>query len=240
MNITPISQKRIYQEIIEQIINLIRRGELEIGDRLPSERDLAEMFDVSRQSVREALRVMEVIGLVETRQGGGSYVTDINIAKFLNMIAPVFLAKKGFEYELLELRFMLEVKAAELAAGAPVQKGLSPIEESITKMRSAVADGQPDAGVAADIAFHRAIFEMSGNWVLSKAAEFVVSILEVSVSYGRRVIIGNRDDAELLTQQHERISEAIRDRDPAAARKRMEDHLEFVLEAYRRYDDASS
>ncbi len=239
MEIKPIAQRRIYQDIIEQIIGLIRRGDLEVGDRLPSERELAERFGVSRQSVREALRAMEVIGLIETRHGGGSHITDVNIAPFLNMLAPIFLAKKGFEYELLELRFMLEVKAAELAAGSEQTEMLATIEDSVRTMRAAVEEGDAEKGVQADIAFHRAIFAMSGNWVLSKAAEFIVSILEVTVAYGRRLILSDSTNSEELTKQHEKILDAIRDRAPAEARLRMEQHLTFVLDAYRRYDGAT-
>ena len=91
MNISPINAKKVSQLIIEQFINMIKEGKLKMGDRLPPERTLAEMFNVSRASVREAFSAMEIIGLIEVRQGEGSYITELNIGPFINTIAPLFV-----------------------------------------------------------------------------------------------------------------------------------------------------
>ena len=101
MQINPIGMKRLYQSIVEQFVNLIKEGQLKVGDRLPPERTLAEMFNVSRASIREAFSAMEIIGLIEVRQGEGSYITDLNIGPFINTIAPLFVRNESMETDLL-------------------------------------------------------------------------------------------------------------------------------------------
>lgn len=110
MKVKPIVKKRVYQEIISQFVEMLREDRIKVGERLPSERSLADMFQVSRPSVREALRVMETIGIIETRPGGGAFVTDLNLAPFINTFAPLITRREGFEMELLDLRELLEVK----------------------------------------------------------------------------------------------------------------------------------
>lgn len=116
MDINPINTKKIYQYIIEQFVDMIKEGKLKSGERLPPERTLAEMFNVSRASIREALRAMEIIGLLEVRQGEGSYITDLNIAPFINTIAPLFIKNESLETDLLDFRKLLEIEAVKLAA----------------------------------------------------------------------------------------------------------------------------
>jgi GntR family transcriptional repressor for pyruvate dehydrogenase complex len=115
MEINPINSKRIYQSVVEQFVGLLRTGKVKPGDKLPPERTLAEQFRVSRASIREAISAMEIIGLIEVRPGDGSFVTDLNIAPFLNTIAPLFVRNETMETELLEFRKLLELEAVELA-----------------------------------------------------------------------------------------------------------------------------
>ncbi|HUX13341.1 MAG TPA: GntR family transcriptional regulator [Spirochaetia bacterium] len=169
LELTPVRQQRIYQVIIEQIIELIRQGKLRVGEKLPperalAERALAEMLPVSRPSMREALRVMEVIGLIDRKPGGGSHITDLNIAHFLNMISPIFLKREGLGIELLEMRFLLEIRAAELAAKAAGKAYGGELDEHIERMRRAFS--------ADDLEGHLAIYEAirSGDPVKARKA----------------------------------------------------------------------
>jgi GntR family transcriptional repressor for pyruvate dehydrogenase complex len=235
----PIRQQRIYQIIIAQIIDLIRQDKLRVGEKLPPERTLAEMFNVSRPSVREALRVMEVIGLIERKPGGGSHITDLNIAHFLNMISPIFLRHAGFEIELLEMRFLLEIRAVELASRHASMNYRGELDEHIARMQHAFDEDDLAGQSEADIAFHRTIFKLSDNYVLQKASEFVVSMLERSVTYARGIILEGGYGSERLLEQHVSIWEAIRSGDPVQARKAMEEHMNLVLEFHMRQSDES-
>jgi GntR family transcriptional repressor for pyruvate dehydrogenase complex len=234
MDIKPIAPKKIYQSIIEQFVNMLKEDQIKVGDKLPSERHLAERFRVSRPSVREALRAMEMIGLIEIRPGDGVFVTDINIAPFMNAISPLMMKRKNFELELLELRRMFEVRAVELASHNITPKKEKLLAKPIEKMRKGLENSDPEAGAEGDIEFHEAIFAITDNYVLEKAAECVVTILEISVKFARSLMLEHKENSRKLFQQHEKIYEAIKAGKPAAARKAMEEHLDFVVEFFSR------
>lgn len=234
MEAKPVVTKRIYQEIIGQFVEMIRTGTLREGERLPPERSLAEMFQVSRPSVREALRVLETIGLVEIRAGGGAYLRELNLAPFLSMFAPLFTSREGFELELLELRELLESRAVGLAAGNCSEGDIRYLEEPITMMRNALELEDPRAGAKSDILFHTRIIEISGNYVLRKALEFVNSLLEISIEGGRSLVLEKVEDAAQLYDDHRRIFEAIKGNDVDLAKGLMAAHLDMVKEITRR------
>jgi GntR family transcriptional repressor for pyruvate dehydrogenase complex len=232
MNIKPIAPKKIYQSIIEQFVNMLKEDEIKVGQKLPSERDLAERFRVSRPSVREALRAMEMIGLIEIRPGDGVFVTEINIAPFMNAISPLMMKRDNFELELLELRHMFEVRAVELASRNINDKKVKLLSESIDKMEKALESGNLEVGAEGDIEFHEAIFSITDNYVLEKAAECVITILEISVKFARSLMLEHKENSIKLLQQHKKIFNAIRQGKPQAARNAMEEHLDFVVEFF--------
>lgn len=235
MSFERIENKKIYQIIIERIVDMIRTDELKVGEKIPPERELAAKFGVSRPSVREALRVMEVMGLLERRPGGGSVVTDVNIGGLLNMVAPIFLKREGLAIELVELRYLLETRAAELAAGNMTKERAAELEACVERMASAQEAGDAEAEALADIDFHQSIFSFTDNFALRQAATFVTDLLEHSVRFGRQVVLeGGYGDRELL-QQHRRIYEAVVAGEPDRARKAMEAHMNLVVEYYLRW-----
>lgn len=232
MNIEPIVPKRVSQSVIEQFVRLIVGDEIRTGERLPSERDLAARFHVSRPSLREALRVLEILGLVEVRPGGGSFVTDLNMTSFLSILAPLFVRRKGYEIEFLELRIMLELKAAEMAAKIDRPDKEDLLLPPVLRMQEAVKTADHNLGVEADIAFHRAVFQLSASYLLQKAAEFVVETLEYSVSHSRKIILERAGSTKELYLQHRAIYKAIAEGNAAEAKARMEKHLRYALGFY--------
>lgn len=215
---------------------MIRRDELRVGEKLPPERELADMFEVSRPSVREAMRVMEVMGLLDRRPGGGSVVTDLNIGELLNLLAPIFLKRGGLEIELVELRYLLETRAAELAARNITPAGAASLSSCVERMAEAGEAGDSEAEARADIEFHETIFELTDNYVLQQAARFITSLLEGSVRFGRRVILEGGYENEKLLEQHRRIVDAISAGEPELSRAAMEQHMNLVFEYYLRAD----
>lgn len=234
MDIKPIAPKKIYQSIIEQFVNLLKDEKIKVGEKLPSERDLAERFQVSRPSVREALRAMEMIGLIEIRPGDGVFVTDINIGPFMNAISPLLLRTKDLHIELLELRKMLEMRAVELACRNSKERDIRELQLIVDRMKKALEENHAAEGAQADIQFHETIFAITNNAFLRKAAEWVVSALETSVVFTRSLMLEKKGFAEQLFRQHVQIFEAIRDGDAPAGRKKIEEHLDFVVEFYRK------
>lgn len=228
MDIHPINMKRIYQSVIEQFIGLIKDGKLEVGQKLPSERALAEMFNVSRASIREAFSAMEIIGLIEVRPGEGSFVTNLNIAPFINTIAPLFVRNQNMEDDLLEFRKMLEIKAVKLAAEKAKAEEVVSLEESIAMMKNAIEKNDTNMGAEADIEFHKVLFTLSDNFIIIKAAECIGFILETSVKFNRAKILKDSSNLRVLYNQHREIYQAVRDRNPALASDIMNNHLDFV------------
>jgi GntR family transcriptional repressor for pyruvate dehydrogenase complex len=230
VEINPINSKRIYQSVIEQFVDLIKIGKVKPGDKLPPERTLAEMFKVSRASIREAFSAMEIIGLIEARPGDGSFVTEMNIAPFINTIAPLFVKNESMEKELLEFRKLLEMEAVELAALKADATGLKILKDTLDRMRLAIDRNDSVAGAEADIAFHTKIFDLTGNLILIKAAECIASLFASSVRFNRERILVDPGNARELYNQHLAICEAIQAHRPDWARERMDKHLGYVLE----------
>jgi GntR family transcriptional regulator, transcriptional repressor for pyruvate dehydrogenase complex len=228
MDINPISMKRIYQSVIEQFVNLIKNGKLSYGDKLPSERVLADMFGVSRPSIREAFSAMEIIGLIDVRPGEGAFLTELNIAPFINTIAPLLLNKNGMEYDLLEFRKMLELEAIDLAVDKTGTEEFEVLLKPLEMMKGSVEKMDPGLGAEADIAFHKELLLLSGNYVLLKAAECVSFILEDSVRFNREVILKDPKNAQILLEQHIEIYEALCRKDRLKAGFLMKKHLDFV------------
>jgi GntR family transcriptional repressor for pyruvate dehydrogenase complex len=232
MDISPINMKRIYQSVVEQFVDLIKKGKLHVGQKLPSERVLAEMLNVSRASLREAFSAMEIIGLIEVRPGEGSFVTDLNIAPFINTIAPLFLKDSSLEEDLLQFRRMLECEAVKLAADNANAENCKRMEEPLEMMRKAIENNDTSMGAEADIQFHKAIFALSGNVIMMKASEYIGFIFEASVKFNREKILVNNQNTEELYRQHKQIYEAIINRDGALASSIMGGHLDFVKQMY--------
>ena len=228
MNIDPISSKRLYQSVMGQVISLITSGELITGEKLPPERELAERFAVSRASIREAFRALEIIGLIEVRPGGGTYITDLNINPFLTTLSPLFVRQANREQDLLEFRRLIETEAARIAAEKQLPQSLADLRQAIGEMEQAVESNEPNLGSAADILFHQAIFRCSDNYVLIKAAECVSCLMENSVRLNRAKIIKDAEQARLLLEQHRQILAAIESGRGAEAAQAMLAHLQFA------------
>lgn len=228
LDVTPVSTKRIYQSIIEQFIDMIKTGKLHVGQKLPSERSLAEMFNVSRPSLREAFRAMEIIGLIEVRPGGGSYITDLNVVNFFNTISPLFVKTESMENDLLEFRKLIEIEAVKLAAARAPAERLTSLGDAISDMQKSITDNDVDLGSEADIRFHKCIFKLTNNYILIKASEFVAYILESSVKFNRRIILKDKSNASVLLKQHSDILEAIKAHKPELAADIMAKHLDFI------------
>jgi len=228
MDIEPISNKRIYQNVIGQFVGLMRDGKLKVGDKCPSERTLAEMFRVSRASIREAFSAMEIIGLIEVRQGDGAFVTDLNIAPFLNTIAPLFVRNDAMEKDTLEFRSMLECEAVRRVAEAGLRDDVRLLDACLEDMARAVSDGNAAAGAEADIRYHKTLFAITGNFILQKSAECISYILESSVRFNRARILRDAENAGVLLEQHRRIRNAMAEGRADDAEREMRAHLDFV------------
>jgi GntR family transcriptional repressor for pyruvate dehydrogenase complex len=230
MEVNPISMKRIYQSIIGQFIDLIKDGKLKVGDKLPPERTLAEMFNVSRASIREAFSAMEIIGLIEVRPGEGSFVTDLNIGPFISTISPLLVSSESMDADLLDFRKLIEMEAVRLAAMKSDEAGQALLMRTIEKMEEALKENDSIMGAEADIDFHKVLFNLTGNYILIKAAECTAYLLESSVRFNRAKILTDERNAKILLDQHKEIFSAVSRRNAQEAAEIMDRHLNFVRE----------
>lgn len=228
MEIKSIQTKKIYKNIVEQIVFLIREGSLKSGDKLPPERALAEMLDVSRASLREALSVMEIMGIVDIRPGEGSFVSDLDVQPFISLVLPLLLKEGSFEDDLIEFRRLLEISGIQLVCKnvSHNQEMLAELKKTIDSMEEKLDD--VEAGAKLDVKFHRILFSMSNNIVLVKVLDYLGFILERTVKFNRNSILSKGDTPSLLLQYHRDIYEAIASNDICLAETAMEKHFDFV------------
>lgn len=236
-----VSTRRLYRVIADQLADKIRIGEFQVGDRLPSERELAEQLRVSRSSVREALIALEIAGQVEVRVGSGVFVTARSVDESgasgfrrhdVLGAAPARLAPDIVNdmspFELLEVRLMLEPECAALAArhGSDMQIG------AIFDVQRAMAgDGAPGSH---DREFHDAIGAACGNAALASAVSHVWDLAEVNPVFERLdQHFVTSHVWELALAEHERICAAIAERDEVRARHAMTSHILGIMDRLR-------
>lgn len=223
----PIRPKKISEEIVEQIKELITQGELSPGKRIPSERELASFLGVSRPSVREAIMVLEAMGYLESRQGGGTYVRSLAESSLADPLSNL-LSKNDprmMNY-LIEVRMGLETWGAYLAAKKATDEDIDRMQELLVGMEKQSSDGGWDAEIDAE--FHYAITAATHNTLQMHIMNTIHSLFRTGVEMAHNKLYPQEGLIELLKKQHRDIVEAIADHDPDRARQMMLNHLQLV------------
>jgi len=218
----PIKSTRIYEEIVRQVKQLIAEGRLKTGDRLPPERELAEKFVVSRTSVREALRALESLGLIEIRAGEGTFVRQVSVDALVGPLALMMTSQREAIGELFEARRVLEPAIAALAASRATPDEVQDMERILESQAREVAAGR--TGIAEDAAFHTAIGAAAHNRAITRIVHAIMDLLTQS----REESLNTPGRPTRSHQDHRRILQAIAKRNPSAARQAMTDHLVAV------------
>ena len=216
------AQDRLYQELARKLMNELASGRYPVGARLPAERELAAEFDVIRPTVREAIIALEVQGLVEVRVGSGAYVLRL----------PGKEEVPGFNitgFELTEARLLFEGEAASLAATQMTDEELAELERLV----SAIArENQGDGGTEeADRAFHLLIARATRNNAVYEIIEHLWDLRRTSPESAQLHSLARTANIKPVVDEHTAILEALRTRDPAAARAAMRAHLSAVLDS---------
>ncbi len=229
MDFTPIKTKRLYEEIVEQIKQLITDGKLKPGDRLLAERELAEQFQVSRASVREAIRTLEMLGVIDIRPGEGTFVRGTETDDIIRPLAMFLAVERSSLLDMFEMRRIFETATARLAAERASEEELDHIESMLEKMRERLNVLDPEKGEEFDAAFHYAVAEATHNSLLTKLFKTVSEEFAKANSVARRQLYhDNIQNAQKIIDQHSEILEAIRSRNPLVASEAMLAHLIFA------------
>lgn len=216
------SQERLYKDVAKALMAEIAAGVFPVGSRLPAERDLAIQYKVSRPTVREAIIALEVRGLVEVRVGSGAYVTEASDEQ----------RKQSFDVsaiELTEARLLIEAETAALAATLVDDEELAELEQIVRQIEA--ENLAPGGTEEADAAFHHALAAITRNHALIDAVDRLWELRRTSPEAALLHEKARTANVKPVVDEHSRIVDALRDRDPAAARNAMRDHLGQVLES---------
>lgn len=221
-NIRPIKKVSIGEQICDQIMELLVDGTWEIGEKIPSENQLAEAFGVSRITVREALLRLSALGLLETRFGSGTYVKEVTPTTLVNSIMPSVYIDSNSMLEVLEYRQVFEVKTAGLAARKATDEGIKELERIYADMVRN-QDSLTDFAES-DLEFHLALSTMTNNSMLIATMNVIKSALSVAM---QQIIEYRGNDGGLA--DHAKLIESIRAHDEEETMRLMEEH---ISEAY--------
>jgi len=218
--ITPV---RLYESVIEQIMDLIKNNELKPGDKLPPERELAEKLSISRNSLREAFRVLESRGLIKSKPGGGRFIREIRENGHNNTENIILSLEKSSILELLEAREIFEVKIAEIAAQRATLEDIEIIEEALNKMNQN-EELKDDKKTESDTEFHLAIAGASHNFVFVNIMKLHLDLLKETREKTWQ-IPGRR---EKQYQEHRAIFQAIKEHNSKKAEEAILKHLRNI------------
>ena len=220
--IAPIRRVKLYEEVAARIRDLIASGELGPGEALPSERRLAEQFKVGRAVIREAIRQLEVSGLVESRHGGGNYVREVTVEHLVAPIASVLNGMAPPREELMDARLFFEPQIARAAAARATSEDLQRLEDVISRQEERVANGL--SGAEEDAEFHDLLASATHNTVVERVMEVIDGLLEDSQARLFRSV----ERSEISLKGNRRILEAVLRHDEATAQRAMAEHLEAI------------
>lgn len=228
-----VEHTRMAEAVVEQVEEMILHGTLRDGERLPSERDLADRLDVSRQTLREALKALEEKGLVESRQGGGTFIANIVGSAISEPLVELFSRHEEAYIDYMEFRLLLEAKAAALAAERATPFDRKIIQAKFDAMAAAhEQDGDPTVDAELDADFHHSIAEATHNPMMIFSLRSIFELIRQGVFYNRYVVYLESGGKDKLLEQHRAICEAIVAGDVNGAERAMADHLRFILDFF--------
>ncbi|MEG6616066.1 FadR/GntR family transcriptional regulator [Peptococcaceae bacterium 1198_IL3148] len=226
MEFRPIRTKKIYEEIIEQIKTMIAEGKLRPGDKLISEREMAEKMQVGRSAVREAFRALEAMKIIKIKPGEGTYIREASSEHIIEALSLVLSAEQDTAKELMELRIILEVQSAGLAAKRRKESDLAVMKRALHQMELDVKNGE--YGEKADFAFHYAIAKATKNTMVLRLMANISDTMSNVMHTARVELFRDPSRPQQLLDEHWSIYQAIADSNQQLAQKSMYDHLHNV------------
>jgi GntR family transcriptional regulator, transcriptional repressor for pyruvate dehydrogenase complex len=224
--IEPIKKSRLSEHVGNILIQMIKDKVLKPGDQLPSERELAEQFQVSRASIREALKIMENIGYLESRVGvgGGTFIREITLDTIIDPFAEFLESEDNMVMEMLDFRLIIETEYARIAAEQRTRSDLQAIKASLDHMRQDIDAG--GIGLVGDNEFHEAIARATHNNVFEKMLVMAKSLLTKT----RETTLRIENQPQYSLEDHMAIYRAIEEQEPDKAAALMRSHLKKACE----------
>ncbi|MGE7674769.1 FadR/GntR family transcriptional regulator [Lysinibacillus sp. NPDC094403] len=234
MELRKIKPKKIYEEVSEILYEKIRSGELKPGDRLDSVEQLAEQLQVSRSAIREALSALKAMGLIEIKQGSGTFVKSNQSNQLDFPLSTAILTNKQDISHLLEVRKIIEVGAAASAANHRTEEDIQSMMQILDEMKRVQGDGE--LGEKMDFQFHAAISTASQNPLLATILNQVSGLMIETMKETRRIwLYSKKTTSEKLYDEHMQIFLAIKQQNEELAKHAMASHLSNVEKVLMQY-----
>ena len=225
MQFTKIEPPNLLHQIIAQIKHNISIGELRKGDKLPSERCLCAEFGLSRSTVREALKTLEVLGLVECLHGSGYYIASNLCNTLSEPLSIMMLVERGSTMHTHELRRALEQESAALAAVHASSADIAVMETLVARIQTEQSE---QVKAMLDQQFHYAIARASGNPLLVTLLNACETLINEHIHDARLMIIQNGNNEEIINRQHAAILAAIKKGNRKSAANAVNEHMELI------------
>ncbi len=222
MGFKEISKSSLAEKIILQMITMIKNRELQPGEKLPAERDLAQTLNVSRPSLREALRALSILGVVEIQQGNGAYIAEIGDDEVAQTIDLVLSLKDPLYIEVLECRKVVESGIVAMAIQKITDEQIEELDWLVAKLEANLE--QSEEFIATDLAIHDFFIRVAANNLLEVFMNSIVRLGKAS----RQRTTPLSGVPQMVVSQHKKILEAVKRRDSVAAVSAMEEHLGFL------------
>lgn len=234
LNYKKIKPKKIYEEVADAIHDMIKARQFKPGDKLDSVQQLAENFQVGRSTIREALTALRTMGLIEIRQGEGTYVKEFESGQVSLPLSTAILMNLQDTQNLLEVRKILEAGTCYTAAQKRTEEHLQTIEAALKEMQ--LASGNEELNEKADLAFHLSIAEATQNPLLVNLMNHVSGLIGETIKETRRLwLFSEQITVDRLYEEHHNIYIAIKEQNGEKARALMLDHLENVESVLYKY-----
>lgn len=228
MPFTKIQTEKLSHSVVRQIEQLILRGILRPGERLPSERELSDRLGVSRPSLRDAVAELQERGLLVSRAGAGIFVAEVLGSAFSEALVQLFATHEEAVFDYIAFRRDMEGLAADRAARFGSDTDLKVVDTIFRKMEAAHLKRDPSDEAGLDAEFHLAIIEASHNVVMLHMMRSMYDLLRQGVFYNRQMMFKNRTTRDTLLDQHRAINDGLQARDAVAARAAVKAHLDYV------------
>ncbi|MCE5243117.1 MAG: FadR family transcriptional regulator [Desulfobacteraceae bacterium] len=226
-----VKPTRVSDLVFEQLRDLIFKGRLKPGDQLMTERELTESLGVSRPTVREAINRLVALGLLEHRQGQGTFVNPTAFSSDRNPFSAIVKDQEVSLIDLLEVRLGLECNAVMMAANRATDEDILDLERSIEEITAEIERG--GLGQEPDVAFHMGIAYATKNPAHIRIMKNFYELLFFGISTNLQHLYSEPANLKKVTEQHRKILDCIRTHDPQAAYEAMREHITFVLDFFR-------
>ena len=225
-----LKQTSLIDQIVTEIEEKIRTGQFKNGDMLASQDELAKTMGVSRASLREAFNRLQLMGLIEIKQGRGTFVRELTPGDFMRSLSSLLIVKKDSAVELLEARLEIESSVAKMAAEKGSKEKILKIEKTLIGMGNAMKSDDLEKFIASDVSFHMAVAESCENKIMIKIVGILRRLMKQLIErIFYDVVVDQHELMRATYHFHERVYDAILNRDPERATRSMQDHLGDVM-----------